>query len=85
MVEGTQLPTPPPSIPKRCAVRSTASPRAVRGAHPEDAAQGLQTRLAGLPITEVLFWASIAGMPDDLVERHIELLCTRLRPLVAGL
>ena len=26
---------------------------------------------------------SIAGMPEDLEERHVELVCTGLRPLVA--
>jgi len=34
----------------------------------------------GLPAHEVYFWLSIAGMPDDLVQRHLELLCGEVRP-----
>jgi alkanesulfonate monooxygenase SsuD/methylene tetrahydromethanopterin reductase-like flavin-dependent oxidoreductase (luciferase family) len=52
---------------------------------PADAATRLREWLDGLPVAEVFFWDSIAGMPDDLVERHIELLATQLAPAVAGL
>jgi hypothetical protein len=38
----------------------------------------------GVP-TEAFFFASIAGMPDDVVRRHVELLCTAVRPAVIGL
>ena len=34
---------------------------------------------AGLPAEHAYLWASVAGMPDELVERHIELSCGALR------
>lgn len=45
----------------------------------EEAAEVLRRRLAGVPARHVYLWASIAGMPDDLTQRHVELVCTRLR------
>jgi hypothetical protein len=39
--------------------------------------------LAPLPVEHVYFWASIAGMPDDLVDRHIALLATEVAPALA--
>jgi hypothetical protein len=35
---------------------------------------------ASAPVEHVYLWASVAGMPDDLVERHMQLLCTEVRP-----
>jgi alkanesulfonate monooxygenase SsuD/methylene tetrahydromethanopterin reductase-like flavin-dependent oxidoreductase (luciferase family) len=52
---------------------------------PGEAAARLRAWLGTLPVTDVFFWDSIAGMPDELVERHIELLATELAPAVAGL
>jgi alkanesulfonate monooxygenase SsuD/methylene tetrahydromethanopterin reductase-like flavin-dependent oxidoreductase (luciferase family) len=52
---------------------------------PEEAIARLRTWLAALPVVDVFFWDSIAGMPDDLVERHIELLATKLAPALADL
>src|SRR6185312_14123856 len=51
---------------------------------PSEAAARLRAWLGTLPVTDVFFWDSIAGMPDELVERHIELLATELAPAVAG-
>jgi hypothetical protein len=31
----------------------------------------------------VYLWASIAGMPDDLVTRHVELVSSTLAPMLA--
>jgi alkanesulfonate monooxygenase SsuD/methylene tetrahydromethanopterin reductase-like flavin-dependent oxidoreductase (luciferase family) len=45
---------------------------------PEQAAAQLGSMLNGQPVEHVLFWASIAGMPIELVEEHVELVCTRL-------
>jgi alkanesulfonate monooxygenase SsuD/methylene tetrahydromethanopterin reductase-like flavin-dependent oxidoreductase (luciferase family) len=47
---------------------------------PADAVLELRRRLAGLPIEHVYAWASIAGMPDDLADRHVELWCTQVAP-----
>ena len=40
---------------------------------PEEAVAHVRAQIAGLPVTDVYVWASVAGMPDDLVERHLEL------------
>ena len=50
---------------------------------PTDAAAHVRALTDGLPVTQVYLWASIAGMPDDLVERHVTLLGTELRDLLA--
>ena len=47
-----------------------------------DFLRGVVTRI---PLEETFFWSSIAGMPEDLEARHVQLLCTELRPLVADL
>jgi alkanesulfonate monooxygenase SsuD/methylene tetrahydromethanopterin reductase-like flavin-dependent oxidoreductase (luciferase family) len=49
-----------------------------------EAARRLRTWLDGLPVRHVYFWASIAGMPDDLVRDHIELLAAELAPALAS-
>jgi alkanesulfonate monooxygenase SsuD/methylene tetrahydromethanopterin reductase-like flavin-dependent oxidoreductase (luciferase family) len=46
----------------------------------DDAIALLRTRTEGLPVEHVYLWASLAGMPDDLVDRHIELLTSQVRP-----
>jgi hypothetical protein len=52
---------------------------------PADAIVRLRRWLTPLPVEHVYFWASIAGITDDLVERHIELLATEVAPQVADL
>jgi hypothetical protein len=54
---------------------------------PSDAVDRLHRWLEPLPVAveHVYLWASIAGMPDDLVHRHIELLATEVAPQVADL
>jgi alkanesulfonate monooxygenase SsuD/methylene tetrahydromethanopterin reductase-like flavin-dependent oxidoreductase (luciferase family) len=51
---------------------------------PEDNAAKVLERVAGLPVETIFFWVSLAGMPEDLVARHVEAVCTRLRPLLAA-
>jgi alkanesulfonate monooxygenase SsuD/methylene tetrahydromethanopterin reductase-like flavin-dependent oxidoreductase (luciferase family) len=51
---------------------------------PDDAIELVRKRTDGLPVEHVYLWASLAGMPDDLVERHIELVCSRLRPALGA-
>jgi alkanesulfonate monooxygenase SsuD/methylene tetrahydromethanopterin reductase-like flavin-dependent oxidoreductase (luciferase family) len=49
---------------------------------PHEAARRIRAWLDPLPVVHGYFWATIAGMPDDLAERHLELLA-ELAPLVA--
>jgi alkanesulfonate monooxygenase SsuD/methylene tetrahydromethanopterin reductase-like flavin-dependent oxidoreductase (luciferase family) len=51
---------------------------------PEEVAAAISERLAGLPVTDLMFWADFPGLADDLVDRHIELSLTRLAPLLAS-
>lgn len=50
---------------------------------PEEVAAAIRARLAGLPVTDLMFWADFPGLSDELVDRHIELSLTRLAPLLA--
>jgi alkanesulfonate monooxygenase SsuD/methylene tetrahydromethanopterin reductase-like flavin-dependent oxidoreductase (luciferase family) len=51
----------------------------------EDAIERLRAWLAELPVETVYFSLSVAGMPDDLRQRHVELLATVLAPAIAEL
>jgi alkanesulfonate monooxygenase SsuD/methylene tetrahydromethanopterin reductase-like flavin-dependent oxidoreductase (luciferase family) len=54
----------------------------LRVATPADAAAFILERTNGLPVEHVYTWLSMGGMPDDLVERHLELLFTQVKPLL---
>jgi hypothetical protein len=51
---------------------------------PDDAVAAVREATDGSPVEHVYLWASVAGMPDDLVERHVELLCGRVAPALAA-
>jgi alkanesulfonate monooxygenase SsuD/methylene tetrahydromethanopterin reductase-like flavin-dependent oxidoreductase (luciferase family) len=93
MVEGTDLPLPPPVDPEQMRAPGSGmggSGTGESGAFfmvltPTDAAAFLRGVVANIPLEETFLWASIAGMPEDLEERHVELVCRELRPLVADL
>ncbi len=48
----------------------------------EDVAATIRERTRGLPVTDVYCWADYPGMPDELVDRHIELMFTEVAPLL---
>jgi alkanesulfonate monooxygenase SsuD/methylene tetrahydromethanopterin reductase-like flavin-dependent oxidoreductase (luciferase family) len=50
---------------------------------PDDAVTRLADIATNPAVEEVYCWASVAGMPDDIAARHIELLCMEVRPRVA--
>ena len=52
---------------------------------PDEAVSRMRTWLKDLPVVQTYFWDSIAGMDDDLVEEHIQLLATKVKPAVADL
>jgi alkanesulfonate monooxygenase SsuD/methylene tetrahydromethanopterin reductase-like flavin-dependent oxidoreductase (luciferase family) len=84
MVEGTDQPVPRPVDPERLRTRDTGR---VLGsflyATPEEAAARIREHTAGTPVEQVFSFTSIAGMPEDMVARHVETVCTKLRPLLA--
>ena len=47
---------------------------------PTDAVAAIREATDGAPVEHVYLWASVAGMPDELVERHVELTCTQVAP-----
>jgi hypothetical protein len=49
---------------------------------PDDAVKEITERTSGLPVAHVYLWASIAGMPDDIVQRHLELTFQTVAPAV---
>ncbi|MDT4893975.1 MAG: hypothetical protein QOE97_3010 [Pseudonocardiales bacterium] len=49
---------------------------------PDEAVAEICRRIAGLPVVHVYFWASIANMPAELVDEHIELLFGEVAPRV---
>lgn len=51
---------------------------------PDAAATEILTRTDGLPVEHVYLWSSLAGMPDHIVERHLELFFTTVKQLVTG-
>jgi alkanesulfonate monooxygenase SsuD/methylene tetrahydromethanopterin reductase-like flavin-dependent oxidoreductase (luciferase family) len=86
MVEGTDMPTPRPIDPER--LRSRTESRGpldtIIYGTPEDVAQRIIHDAAEAPVDTVFFWASIAGMPEEMVAAHIRTVCERLAPLLAG-
>ncbi len=86
-VEGTGR--PPPRELTVDKLRSGAERRGqipgLRVLSAEDAVEAIGRDVAGLPVEHVYCWASIAGMPDDLVARHAELLVTRVAPALRSL
>jgi alkanesulfonate monooxygenase SsuD/methylene tetrahydromethanopterin reductase-like flavin-dependent oxidoreductase (luciferase family) len=51
---------------------------------PEDAVRRIRLWLADLPVHTVYFSRSVSGMPDDLAQRHVELLATQVAPALRG-
>jgi len=49
---------------------------------PEQIAGIIKEATAGLPVTDIYGWSDYPGMPDDLVDRHIELTFTKVAPLL---
>ena len=47
-----------------------------------DAVTRLRQLTTGVPAEEIYLWASIAGMPDDIAQRHVELLAM-IKPQLA--
>lgn len=82
-VEGTDVSPPPLIEPGELRHRSADGPwGALEILTPEQAAARIHERTAGLPLAHLIFWADIAGLPDDLVVRNVELVSEHLPPLL---
>lgn len=52
---------------------------------PDEAVAEIASICDGLPVEHLFFWASIGGMPEDLVEAQMDLVIDRVQPGVAAL
>jgi alkanesulfonate monooxygenase SsuD/methylene tetrahydromethanopterin reductase-like flavin-dependent oxidoreductase (luciferase family) len=84
MVEGTDQPTPRPIDPDRLRQRDIGGPLSyfLYGT-PEEVAARLRAYVGDAPVETVFFWGSVSGMPEAMVARQVELVGTRLAPLLA--
>jgi alkanesulfonate monooxygenase SsuD/methylene tetrahydromethanopterin reductase-like flavin-dependent oxidoreductase (luciferase family) len=85
LVEGTDARLPRPVDPDR--IRDEPDPAKVLGTFaygtPEEVAPAVLDHVGEAPVTEVFFFASLAGMPEQMVADHIRLLATKLKPLLS--
>jgi alkanesulfonate monooxygenase SsuD/methylene tetrahydromethanopterin reductase-like flavin-dependent oxidoreductase (luciferase family) len=68
---------PPPERPRN------ALPPQLHVLSCDEAIELLSEWLADAPVLDIFTWDSVAGMPDDLADRHVELVATRLAPALA--
>lgn len=84
MVDGTDQPVPKPVDPEK--IRSRGLTTGFHGLlvdTPQNVATKVRDATRGLPADTVFFWVSIAGMPEDMVMRHMRTICNDLAPLLA--
>jgi alkanesulfonate monooxygenase SsuD/methylene tetrahydromethanopterin reductase-like flavin-dependent oxidoreductase (luciferase family) len=73
MVEGTDAPPPRPIDPEALRARDMGgSLRYFALATPEDMAARVRAFTAGAPVETIYFFLSAAGLPDDVVARHLQ-------------
>jgi alkanesulfonate monooxygenase SsuD/methylene tetrahydromethanopterin reductase-like flavin-dependent oxidoreductase (luciferase family) len=86
MVEGTEHPIPRPVDPDK--VRSR-EPRSSTDYFfhqtPDGMAERVRSYTAGAPVETVFFWASLGGMSEERATDHVQMVCTKLAPLLAEL
>ena len=82
-VDGTDKPVPAPIDHARLRNR-TSGLLPVQFVTPAQAVDRLIATTRGLPVQDVYIFATIAGMPDDLAARNVELWLTKVRPAFAA-
>lgn len=50
---------------------------------PEEIANAIRRTTAGAPVETVYLWASLSGMPEDMVQTNIEVICQQVAPLLS--
>ncbi len=82
-VEGTGNPPPPPAdVEKFRNASATDGMAAFLLAGPEEAAKRIKAYVGDAPVKHIHMWASIAGMPEKMCMKHIEMVLTKLAPLL---
>lgn len=83
MVEGTDAPVPRPVNVERIV---SGDPGRVLGSFaygtPDHVAARLLAHVDGVPVDTAFFWASVGGMPVDMVRRGVQVICSDLAPLL---
>ncbi|WP_433472310.1 LLM class flavin-dependent oxidoreductase [Spirillospora sp. CA-142024] len=83
MVEGTGRPVPRPVDPDLLRSRPSRGPlSSFTFDTPENMAAHVRKQTGAAPVETVWFGASVAGLPEAAVARHVEVICGRLRPLL---
>lgn len=83
-VEGTDFPAPRPVDPERLLNKPESSSMSSFAYGTADViADHMKRTAADAPVDTVFLWASIAGMPEDMVMRHVQTIATQLKPLLA--
>lgn len=82
MVEGTDQPPPRPVDPGRLRSRDRSRHPldTITYGTPDEVANSIRASTADVPVETVFLWASIAGMPEDVVVRNVRTICTELAP-----
>ena len=85
MVEGTDQPTPRPVDPEKLRARteSRGPLDSIVYGTPDEVAARTRERTEGTPTETVFFWASIAGMPEEMVARNVRTICDEVAPRLA--
>lgn len=78
---GTQWVTEMPSLEDIDAMRARGE---ILFVTPEQAIAALKERTEGLPVSGFTCYARVGGMPDELCDRHIDLLATVVKPAIAN-
>jgi alkanesulfonate monooxygenase SsuD/methylene tetrahydromethanopterin reductase-like flavin-dependent oxidoreductase (luciferase family) len=84
--EGTGRPPPPPEDPDAWRARGLTQ-GATSGfffGTPEQAAAAIRAFAGPVPAESIFVWGTLGGLPEDLAARNVELVCTRLAPLLRG-
>jgi alkanesulfonate monooxygenase SsuD/methylene tetrahydromethanopterin reductase-like flavin-dependent oxidoreductase (luciferase family) len=83
-VQGTDMALPRPIDPEQMRAREPRGPLSYF-AHrtPGEMSDWVRGHTAGAPIDTVYLWASLSGMPEDVVAEHVRVVCTELAPLLA--
>jgi alkanesulfonate monooxygenase SsuD/methylene tetrahydromethanopterin reductase-like flavin-dependent oxidoreductase (luciferase family) len=85
MVEGTDQPIPRPvDVDKVRSRQPRASTDYFFLETPDRMADRVRAYTAGAPVETVFFWASLAGMSEERAAEHIQLVCNKLAPQLAG-
>jgi alkanesulfonate monooxygenase SsuD/methylene tetrahydromethanopterin reductase-like flavin-dependent oxidoreductase (luciferase family) len=85
MVQGTDSAVPPPVDPDKLRQRDPRQPLGYfHYGTPEQVSAKVRAFVGDAPAHTAFFWASLGGMPEKEVARQVELVSTRLAPLLRG-